>query len=75
VIPQTHWAEDQVVCSVGHAGAEDDRRSEAKRHDNPGAQVSHSIPLARLVTADPSIGVIERDQSAGHERACDPVDL
>jgi hypothetical protein len=31
-------------------------------------------PLARLVTADPSIGVIKRDQSAGHERACNPID-
>ena len=32
-------------------------------------------PLARLVTADPSIGVIERDHSARHERACGPIDL
>lgn len=40
VIPQTHSAEDQAVRSVGHAGAEHDRGSEAKRHDNPGAQSS-----------------------------------
>jgi hypothetical protein len=31
-------------------------------------------PLARLVTADPSIRVIERDHSARHERACGPID-
>jgi hypothetical protein len=34
---------------------------------NPGAQKSHSIPhLARLVMADPAIGVIERDIALPH---------
>jgi hypothetical protein len=33
-----------------------------------------STPLARLVTPDLAVGVIERDHSAGRERACDPIE-
>jgi hypothetical protein len=54
--PQTHWAEHQAVRSVGHAGAEDDRRSEAKRHDNPGAQQSHSRPVLTFNHGSPYLG-------------------
>ena len=33
-----------------------------------------STPLARLVTPDLAVGMIERDHSAGRERARDPIE-
>src|SRR5258708_19697193 len=50
--------------------------AKATQHNNPGAQVSHSIPhlhgWSRLIS---SIGMIERDHSTRHEGACGPIDV
>jgi hypothetical protein len=46
------------------------------RPNGSGAQnIPLETPLARLVTADLAIGVIERDYSAGRKWACGPIEV
>jgi len=44
----------------------------------PSSMLMHKYPTryptCTLLTVDPSIGLIKRDQSTGYERACDPID-